>query len=96
MCAADVNTNTPPHTRKAAPKKAQGKDRTPRFPATTRDGNPEPRAGAALPKRSVLLTLDEAEVIELLRILSDDDDEGALAFLRRHLGGKAHALLDSG
>jgi hypothetical protein len=36
-------------------------------------------------KKSVTLTLSDAEVIELQRILLDEDREGALCFLKAHL-----------
>jgi hypothetical protein len=42
------------------------------------------------------LVLEEAEVIELMRILLDDDAEGALAFLKMHFKGKARELLEGG
>ena len=47
-------------------------------------------------KKSLLLLLEEAELIELARILMDDDAEAALGFLKRHLKGKAKELLEGG
>ncbi len=47
-------------------------------------------------KKALSLVLEEAEVIELMRILLDDDAEGALAFLKTHFRGKARELLESG
>jgi hypothetical protein len=47
-------------------------------------------------KKSVTLSLEDGEVIELLRILLDDDPEGALAFLKTHFRGKARDLLEGG
>lgn len=47
-------------------------------------------------KKTIHLSLEEAEVIELIRILIDDDPEGALLFLKTHFRGKAHDLLESG
>lgn len=47
-------------------------------------------------KKSLDLVLEEAEIIELLRILIDDDAEGALAFLKAHVRGKARELLEGG
>ena len=46
------------------------------------------------PKKVISLILDEAEVIELQRILTDEDAEGALAFLGAHLRGKARKALE--
>jgi len=40
--------------------------------------------------------LEEAQLIELARILMDDDAEAALAFLKRHFKGKAKELLEGG
>jgi hypothetical protein len=42
------------------------------------------------------LVLDEAEAVELIRILMDDDADGALDFLRLHFKGKARDLLEGG
>jgi len=39
-------------------------------------------------KKALSLVLEEAEVIELMRILLDDDAEGALAFLKNALQGQ--------
>jgi len=47
-------------------------------------------------KKALQMIIDEAELIELARILMDDDAEGALAFLKRHLKGKAKDLLEGG
>jgi hypothetical protein len=47
-------------------------------------------------KKAATLVLDEPEVIELIRILLDKDAEGALAFLERHLKGRARELLEGG
>jgi hypothetical protein len=46
--------------------------------------------------QAINLVLEEAEVIELRRILIDDDPEGALAFLKAHLRSKVHELLEGG
>jgi hypothetical protein len=48
------------------------------------------------PGKALSAILEEAELIELTRILMDDDAEGALAFLRRHFKGKAKELLEGG
>ncbi len=47
-------------------------------------------------KKSLNLVLEEKDIIELMRILLDEDAEGALAFLREHLKGKARELLEGG
>lgn len=47
-------------------------------------------------KKALTLALEEAEIIELLRVMLDEDAEGALAFLKTHLKGKARALLEGG
>ncbi len=47
-------------------------------------------------KKSLTLVLDDKDIIELMRILLDDDAEGALAFLKAHCKGKARDLLEGG
>ncbi len=47
-------------------------------------------------KKSLQIILDDADVVELMQILLDDDSEGALAFLRAHVKGKARELLEGG
>jgi uncharacterized glyoxalase superfamily protein PhnB len=42
------------------------------------------------------MALDDDEIIELIRILMDDDAEEALAFLKRHFKGKTRDLLEGG
>lgn len=46
-------------------------------------------------KRSVVLTLTDEELMELVRIIMDDDSAGALKFLKKHVGKKAWAVLES-
>ena len=47
--------------------------------------------------RSVLVVpLEDTEVQELIRILLDRDEQGALAFLEKHLKPAAHRALDGG
>ncbi len=46
--------------------------------------------------RAISLVLEDVELIELTRILMDDDAEAALDFLKRHLKGKAKELLEGG
>jgi hypothetical protein len=47
-------------------------------------------------KKCIQLTLDEEEIIELIRVLLDEDVEGALSFLRMHFKGKTRDLLEGG
>ena len=42
------------------------------------------------------MILEDPDIIELMRILLDDDAEGALTFLRTHYKGKARELLEGG
>jgi hypothetical protein len=46
--------------------------------------------------KAISLVLEDAELIEMTRILMDDDAEAALDFLKRHLKGKARELLEGG
>jgi len=47
-------------------------------------------------KKTINLILEDQDVIELLRILIDDDAESALVFLKTHFNGKARNLLEGG
>ena len=47
-------------------------------------------------KKILALPLEDEEIVELYRILLDKDAEGALAFLQRHVKGKARDLLEGG
>lgn len=47
-------------------------------------------------KKSLLVTLDDEEIIELIRVLMDDDADAALEFLKKHFKGKARELLEDG
>ena len=47
-------------------------------------------------KKGLTLTLEDAELIELCRVLIDKDTEGAFEFLQAHLKGKARDLLEGG
>jgi len=47
-------------------------------------------------KKGFNLVLEEPELIELIRILLDEDSLGALAFLKKHLKGKAREMLEGG
>jgi hypothetical protein len=47
-------------------------------------------------KKGIQLILEDEDLIELLRVLLDDDAQGALAFLKQHFKGKARELLEGG
>ena len=47
-------------------------------------------------KKALQLILEDSDLIELARILMDDDAEGALTFLKKALKGKSKDLLEGG
>ena len=47
-------------------------------------------------KNGIQLYFEDEDIIELIRILIDDDAEAALAFLKQHFKGKARDLLEGG
>jgi hypothetical protein len=47
-------------------------------------------------KKTLQVILEDPDLIELMRILLDEDAEGALTFLRTHFKGKARELLEGG
>ncbi len=47
-------------------------------------------------KKAVNLVLEDSDIIELMRILMDEDAEAALSFLKQHLKGKLHETLEGG
>ena len=47
-------------------------------------------------KKAVTVTLEDEEIVELIQIMLDDDQEAALAFVKRHFKGKARDLLIGG
>ncbi len=47
-------------------------------------------------KKATSLVLEESDAIELIRILLDEDAQGALEFLKKHFKGKARDLLEGG
>jgi len=47
-------------------------------------------------KKTLSIVVEDQDVIELMRILMDDDAESALAFLKVHFKGKARELLEGG
>ena len=47
-------------------------------------------------KKGLTLILEDAELVELCRILLDRDADAALSFLQEHLKGRARDLLEGG
>lgn len=47
-------------------------------------------------KQMIQLPLRNEDLLELLRILIDEDPQGALDFLKLHFKGKARDLLEGG
>jgi hypothetical protein len=47
-------------------------------------------------KKSLSVVVENEDLIELMRILMDNDAEGALIFLKHHFKGKARDLLEGG
>jgi hypothetical protein len=47
-------------------------------------------------KKALSLILEDEALVDLIRILMDDDADGALAFLKTHFKGKARDLLEGG
>jgi hypothetical protein len=47
-------------------------------------------------KRILQLTLTDEDLLELMRIIIDDDPQAALAFVKTHFKGKARELLEGG
>lgn len=47
-------------------------------------------------KKAIYLVLEDKDLIELMRILLDEDEAGALSFLRSHFKGKARDILEGG
>ncbi|MBP1692704.1 MAG: hypothetical protein H6Q37_587 [Chloroflexi bacterium] len=47
-------------------------------------------------KKSINLVVEDEDLLELMRILLDEDEVGALAFLKLHFKGKARELLEGG
>lgn len=47
-------------------------------------------------KKVLQIILEDKDIIELMRILIDDDSESALVFLKQHFKGKARDLLEGG
>lgn len=55
-----------------------------------------PRGSESAMKKNLSMVIEDQDLIELMRILLDDDADGALAFLKTHFKGKARDLLESG
>jgi len=47
-------------------------------------------------KKTLQVTLEDQQIIELMRILIDDDAAAGLVFLKTHFKGKARELLEGG
>jgi len=47
-------------------------------------------------KKGINVVLEDQQIIELMRILIDDEAEDALKFLKVHFKGKARELLEGG
>ena len=47
-------------------------------------------------KKAINLVVEDDDLIELIRILLDDDADDTLAFLKTHFKGKARDLLEGG
>jgi hypothetical protein len=47
-------------------------------------------------KKTLQVALEDREIIELMRVLMDEDADGVLVFLKTHFKGKACDLLDRG
>ncbi len=47
-------------------------------------------------EKSIVLSLTDEELQDLYRVLIDQDAEGALCFLDRHLRKKVHQALEGG
>ena len=47
-------------------------------------------------KKTLQVAVEDQDIIELMRILMDNDAEAALVFLKSHFKGKARELLEGG
>lgn len=47
-------------------------------------------------KKNLSVVVEDEDILELMRILMDDDADGAPAFLKKHFRGKARELLEGG
>jgi hypothetical protein len=60
------------------------------------EGSSDPLERAEEVKKTLQVALEDREIIELLRILQDNDAEATLVFLKTHFKGKARELLEGG
>lgn len=60
------------------------------------DAEPSRRESEPAMKKAISLVVADDDLIELMRILMDDNADGALAFLKTHFKGKARDLLEGG
>jgi len=63
------------------------------LPEKWRESSAERESGM---KKALTIALEDQDLIELMRILMDDDSEGGLVFLKTHFKGKARDLLEGG
>lgn len=47
-------------------------------------------------KKGINLVFEDEQIMDLIRILIDEDAQDALGFLKLHFKGKARELLDGG
>jgi hypothetical protein len=47
-------------------------------------------------KKGINIILSDEQIVDLIRILIDNDAEDALAFVKTHFKGKARELLEGG
>jgi len=47
-------------------------------------------------KKGINLVLEDEQIVDLIRILIDDNAQDALGFLKLHFKGKARELLEGG
>jgi hypothetical protein len=47
-------------------------------------------------KKGITIVLEDEQIVELMRILIDDEAEDALKFLKANFKGKARELLEGG
>ncbi len=60
------------------------------------EGSSDSPEGTDEMKKTLHVALEDRDLIELMRILMDDDADGALNFLKTHFKGKARDLLEGG
>jgi len=47
-------------------------------------------------KKTLSIVVEDQDIIELIRILMDDDAVGTLEFLKKHFKGRSRDLLEGG